>query len=116
MKMAMGVENTTKDVAYTWRVAVIFTTDRVRIVHNKREQCITKRFELEWELNVSLLIDSDQMDETLFKIVDLCFNNDLINSKQQITDIKNCLKKCFIFPIHFWEFFLCFMGFLGSHQ
>lgn len=51
----MGMENTTKDVSGTWRVNVaVMSTTNVWIYHRKREICIQKRFELEWQLRVVL--------------------------------------------------------------
>ena len=61
LKMAMGVENTTKDVAGTWCIFIVLANDSLRVTHTKKEICIQKRFLLEWKLKFSLAYN--QMDQ-----------------------------------------------------
>ena len=57
----MGVENTTKDVAGTWRIFVVLESDSLRVFHIKKEVCIQNHFMLEWKLRFSL--SYHQMDQ-----------------------------------------------------
>lgn len=59
--MAMGVENTTKDVAGTWCIFIVLGNDSIRVTHTKQEICIQNRFLLEWKLKFSLAYN--QMDQ-----------------------------------------------------
>ena len=59
--MAMGVENTTKDVAGSWRIFIVLSSDSLTVTHIKKEVCIQNRFLLEWNLKFTLSFN--QMDQ-----------------------------------------------------
>ena len=67
--MAMGVENTTKDVAGTWRIFIVLESDSLRVMHIKKEVCIQNNFLLEWKLRFSLSYHQmEQLRDVSFEV------------------------------------------------
>lgn len=93
LKFGLGVENTTKDVSNSWRLIVIISADKVRAMNQKRELCISGRFELEWELSVCMERPSmDRLEDIYLKVVDLSFNYSKQTPKR-VQETRNLLKK-----------------------
>ena len=69
LKMTLGMENTTKDVAGTWRITVIIANDSyIRVLNTKREICIQNKFELEWQLTTSLQDNMERLKSISFRV------------------------------------------------
>lgn len=63
------MENTTKDVAGTWRITVIIANDSyIRVLNTKREICIQNKFELEWQLTTSLQDNMERLKSISFRV------------------------------------------------
>lgn len=91
LKVKMGMENTTKDVSNSWRIIIIVESDHVHVLNKKRELCVKCRFELEWELTISLERHvMNGMEDAKLMVVDIAFSDDLSASGRQ--EIRNTLK------------------------
>jgi len=91
LKFALGVENTTKDVSNSWRLIVVIGDSKVQIINKKRELCVENRFELEWELTVSMARPAlDYLNEIDLKVVSSDFSLRL-NSPLEISEKKKKL-------------------------
>jgi hypothetical protein len=54
LKMRLGVDNNTKDVAQSWKIIILVRDDCIMVRQRKRERDIQEQFEFQWELTVKL--------------------------------------------------------------
>jgi ribosomal protein L7Ae-like RNA K-turn-binding protein len=69
LKFSLGIENTTKDVANSWKIMVIIAEDKsVKVINLKKEVCVTNKFLLEWELSVIIPPSMGELEDIQLKV------------------------------------------------
>ena len=98
LKLALGLNNMTKDVAGSWEISIDFEDEKTIIVKIlKREQHIINMFQYQWSLTFVYQKQNEldvQCKDIYVRVTDLIFNNEEILKKPALKDeVKQVLKK-----------------------
>eukprot|EP00013_Stygamoeba_regulata_P018326 CAMPEP_0177679270 /NCGR_PEP_ID=MMETSP0447-20121125/29505_1 /TAXON_ID=0 /ORGANISM="Stygamoeba regulata, Strain BSH-02190019" /LENGTH=1069 /DNA_ID=CAMNT_0019188433 /DNA_START=92 /DNA_END=3301 /DNA_ORIENTATION=- len=91
LKMRLGADNTTKDVAQSWKIIILVRDDCILVRQRKRERDIQEQFEFQWELTVKLERKMAFCQDVSLQITDLMFSDKI--KGQRMNEVLRLLKK-----------------------